>query len=185
MPTRHKRRPTSYDELISCYYAYDPVRRGPRVQAHAQSLGHDDGEVLRRRTDSYVVQATAAIIVEEYIVGPAPLPSVGSPADEVIDMPAAPPSERTPAPPPATEPPVGAPAPSPAPAEPMPAPTPPAAEPMPAPSPAPAEPMPAPSPPTGTPAAASAQSVEDDELAADMQAILSGCLLYTSDAADE
>jgi hypothetical protein len=180
MPTRHKRRPKSYEELISCYYADDPVRRATRVRAYAQSLGHDDGEVLRRRgNDSYVVQATAAILVEEYIVGPAPVPTIGSPVDEVIDVPAptAPPPERGPALPPATEPPVGTPAPTPPPAERMPAPSPPPAEPMPAPSPTPAEQMPALSPPAGTPAA-SAQSVEDAELAADMQAILSGEMVY-------
>ena len=131
-----------------------------------------------RGNDSYLVRATAAIIVEEYIVGPAPMPTAGSPADDVIDVPApAAPSDRTPAPPSAPDPPVGAPAPTPSPAEPMPAPFPPVAEPMPAPSPTPAERMPAPAPPAGQPAA-SAQSVQEDELAADMQAILSGAKVY-------
>ena len=163
MPTRHKRRPKSYEELISGYYADDPARCAPRAQrqARAQSLGHDDGELLRRRgNDSYVVQATVAGDVEEYIVGPAPAPTAGSPLDEVIDVPAPSPAERMPAP-------------SPPSAERMPAPSPPSAERMRAPSPPPAEPMPAPSPRPAKPAA-SAQSLDDDELAADMQAILSG-----------
>lgn len=170
MPTRHKRRPKSYEELISGYYADDPVCRAQRAQARAQSLGHDDGEVLRRRgNDTYVVHATAAYIVEEYIVSPAPTPTAGSPVDEVIDMPA-------PAPSPAAEPPVSGPAPSPPPVERMPAPSPPPAERMPAPFP-PAEPMPALSPPPAKPGAPE-QSVPEDELAADMQAILSGEKVY-------
>ena len=181
MPTRQKRRLKSYEELISGYYADDPMRRcaAARVQAHAQSLGHDDGEVLRGRgNDSYLVRATAAIIVEEYIVGPSPMPTAGSPADDVIDVPApAAPSDRTPAPPSAPDPPVGAPAPTPSPAEPMPAPFPPVAEPMPALSPTPAERMPVPAPPAGQPAA-SAQSIQADELALDLQAILSGQKVY-------
>jgi hypothetical protein len=49
---------------------------------------------------------------------------------------------------------------------------------MPAPSPPVAEPMPAPSPAPAKPAAASAQSVDEDDLAADMQAILSGAKVY-------
>ena len=131
-----------------------------------------------RGNDSYLVRATAAIIVEEYIVGPSPMPTAGSPADDVIDVPApAAPSDRTPAPPSAPDPPVGAPAPTPSPAEPMPAPFPPVAEPMPALSPTPAERMPVPAPPAGQPAA-SAQSIQADELALDLQAILSGAKVY-------
>lgn len=178
MPSRQKRRPTSYEELISGYYADDPARRCAtrHLRGFAQSLGHDDGEVLARRgSDSYLVRATTAILVEEYIVGPAPVATPGSPADEVIELPA--PPERTPTPPKAPEPPVGAPAPPSPPAERMPAPFPPVAEPMPAQPSTPAERMPAPAPPSGQ-QAASAQSVEEDELAADMQAILSGAKVY-------
>lgn len=173
MPTRHKRRPKSYTELISGYYgdtSRDCASRA-QPQARAQSLGHDDGEMLRLRgNDSYVVVASTGngIVVEEYIVGPAPAPTTGSPLDEVIDLPAPPPApaERVPAPPPAPQPPVSGPAPSPPPAQRMPAP-----------APAPAEPMPAPSPPPAKPAA-KAQSVDEDDFAADMQAILSGEKVY-------
>jgi hypothetical protein len=147
----------TYDELIAGYYGVPtPRKASPRQPARALSLSRDDGECLAQRRapqhangDQGVVYAASSAV--EPVAAPAPAPA---PEEYIVCSPAEP---TTASPVDEVLPPVTA-----APPPPPPPPSPPAPEP----------------PATAPPPTAAAASVEEDELARDMQAILSGQMVY-------
>jgi hypothetical protein len=186
MPTRPKCR--SYEELIAGRYgkvrpsdtrtADDVVRQyygrsRPAAGMHVLSVSHDDGELLcRRGSGEHIVFGASAETVEEYVVTATPEPVVSHPVDEIL-LPQ-PTAAAAPAPAPYAPP---EPAP-PAPTQPPPDAAPPSYAPAPVPAPVPLA-APAADADAAPPAApASTTSIDEEELAADMQAILSGQKVY-------
>ncbi len=174
--TTRQRCMDSYDELIAGHYGRPraeataeqviagyygaAARRKQRPPAHALTLSRDDGELLPQKAVPPKAEGDQPVVYEqgeseEYVVAARAEPVTGSPVDEILRSVAEPVA--------------------PAPAEPPP---PAAAEPAPPAVPEPPTAPPAQAAEAGAAPAQAASVSEDDELKADMEAILSGAKVF-------